>query len=895
MDTSGKIDRLLADLRDQAAARAGRLSFWASAWPGMRAASARGADLRLARETEKAEKWWRRQVDEAKRGHSASREDILRRLSEVREELAPGGLSQPWNSPWWQNPAAEIGTCIRLGEIQLGNISTPVPFLVPLVGAPGLSLRAAPDVFTGVLHGIVLRALTAFTPPLVRVTTFDPQLRTDLGLFSSIRQLDRLSVPPVLTSTAELGEALDRLGRHTAEVEDMLSAEGRHTVTDQLGRPTRLSHPLHILVLADGSGMLPDSVAERLRQIIQVGGRRGVFVFASEDALSSLLGKGGQLPLATVRDRALELDTLPGTIGTLDRAAGSEIVLAVCASLCGRPREDSLPILPLRELVEEIDSPWLDPGDTGIETVFARAGRVDLTLRLRSADPPQPNAIVGGAVGQGKSNLLLTIIMGLSARYSPVDLEMVLLDLKDGVEFAPFGPDPQGRYWLPHVRVLGLEFDRAFALATLESVAEMIPQRAKLMRGSGAKDIATFRRLTGTPMPRVLVVIDEFQRLFEGGDDQLVDRAAQVLELLARTGRSSGIHLILASQTISGLRGLGARADAIFSQFHNRLSMKNTRSESQAILSTGNVAAAALTNRGEVIAHESMGEDPSLNTRGVCALADGDYVRQLQRDLWVRGSAGIPPVIFHASSYATKPALSRTESTALAVVAPGAPVAPTARARTVSLARGPDQGVVVIGAEQEVTGRVLVTMVADVCSQLPEHDVVVLDGLSPSEVEHPVVSALLRAVGTRPVQHRRRADLARALAEMQDSAGAARVVVCVGLDSMPELEEPDAMTFVAPVEGLRNLMRDAAVHSNVVLGWWQSRNRAEEQLGFGLPNARAVALCGVGTDDLRAIAGILARVPEGSPRFTWCDRATAASETLVPFDLPAELSEVLDG
>ena len=56
-------------------------------------------------------------------------------------------------------------------------------------------------------------------------------------------------------------------------------------------------------------------------------------------------------------------------------------------------------------------------------------------------------------------------------------------------------------------------------------------------------------------------MIDEFQYLF-GERDAVTRQATQLLEDVARRGRSQGIHLVLASQDVSGHRGvLGPAGD----------------------------------------------------------------------------------------------------------------------------------------------------------------------------------------------------------------------------------------------------------------------------------------------------------------------------------------------
>jgi hypothetical protein len=62
---------------------------------------------------------------------------------------------------------------------------------------------------------------------------------------------------------------------------------------------------------------------------------------------------------------------------------------------------------------------------------------------------------------------------------------------------------------------------------------------------------------------RILCVIDEFQVLL-AGNDPMATEAVRCCESLARKGRSYGIHLILASQTVLGVEALYAKRDSIF-------------------------------------------------------------------------------------------------------------------------------------------------------------------------------------------------------------------------------------------------------------------------------------------------------------------------------------------
>ncbi len=70
-------------------------------------------------------------------------------------------------------------------------------------------------------------------------------------------------------------------------------------------------------------------------------------------------------------------------------------------------------------------------------------------------------------------------------------------------------------------------------------------------------------------------MIDEFQYLF-GEKDAVTNQAVQLLEDLARRGRSQGIHLVLASQDVSGIQAFWMRP-AIFEQFVLRIGLPRAR------------------------------------------------------------------------------------------------------------------------------------------------------------------------------------------------------------------------------------------------------------------------------------------------------------------------------
>jgi hypothetical protein len=99
--------------------------------------------------------------------------------------------------------------------------------------------------------------------------------------------------------------------------------------------------------------------------------------------------------------------------------------------------------------------------------------------------------------------------------------------------------------------------------------------------------------------PRIVAVVDEFQYLFNE-KDAITKRATALLEDVARRGRSQGIHLVLASQDVSGIDAFWGR-QAIFEQFVLRIALPRAR----AVLDKANDAALALPRWHAVINHDS--------------------------------------------------------------------------------------------------------------------------------------------------------------------------------------------------------------------------------------------------------------------------------------------------
>ncbi|MGW2836606.1 type VII secretion protein EccCa [Streptomyces sp. NPDC001493] len=207
---------------------------------------------------------------------------------------------------------------------------------------------------------------------------------------------------------------------------------------------------------------------------------------------------------------------------------------------------------------------WREPDDEALLRLpigFTGDG-APLTLDLKESalGGIGPHGLVVGATGSGKSELLRTLVTGLTMTHAPEHLCFVLVDFKGGATFA-------GVTELPHVA--GLITNLADDLAMVDRVRTALQgeqqRRQRLLRAAGnadsVREYQILRENGGTdedgrplpPMPYLMIVVDEFGELLAQRPDFI-----ELFVQIGRVGRSLGMHLLLATQRLDEgrLRGL---------------------------------------------------------------------------------------------------------------------------------------------------------------------------------------------------------------------------------------------------------------------------------------------------------------------------------------------------
>ncbi len=232
------------------------------------------------------------------------------------------------------------------------------------------------------------------------------------------------------------------------------------------------------------------------------------------------------------------------------------------------------------------------------------------------------HALIAGRTGSGKSNLLHVIITTLAVKYSPREVELYLIDFKKGVEFKSYA-----NHALPHARVIAIESEREFGLSVLQGLDAEMQRRGETFRSVEANDLAEYRAKTNTQLPRLILIVDEFQEFFSE-NDATGRQAATILDRLVRQGRSFGIHLLLGSQSLAGSYTL-ARS-TLDDQMQIRIALPCSEADSRLILADDNPAARLLSRPGEAIYNAASGLVEGNQVFQVALFSDQDREHYLQ-------------------------------------------------------------------------------------------------------------------------------------------------------------------------------------------------------------------------------------------------------------------------
>lgn len=857
---------------------------------------------------------------------------MLAKLDSIAISLAPGALSRPLRSAAADgdsppDPLA-VPPAVRIGSVPLESPAAPdgsdVPLLVPLLEqgnfvVTGRNATARPA--TQMLLSMILRSLAGCAPGLVTVTVYDPTLSGGFAPLALLRHHADNLVEPTASTPEQLRRVLETASQQVMRVTDQLGprysslSDLHHAVGQQI-------EAYRLLVLLHYPEAVTAEDHRALVRIAQAGPRCGVSLLVHNNtdltahrnvAPTDLLGvstyaykgKDSWRFVSGPTELSFVPDTLPPT----------PVVETLSARLGRAAKTAAAPSLPLADTLPPPEQSWSASSAAGLRAPIGRAGRDLVEISLGDHHDNVHNVLVGGSVGSGKSNVLLTLVYGLAARYGPDELEMHLLDLKDGLVFSQFAHTSANKHWLPHAKVVGIRSDREFAVAVLEDLVDSLTQRAQLIKAALKHDLQGFREARpDEAMRRVLVVIDEFQVLFadrSGEVDELARKAIAHLETLARTGRAYGYHLVLATQTISGVRALALKSDAIFGQFAARIALKMSASDSRTMLAADNFEAAQLRYRGEAVLNLEHGR-ADANRRLMVLHAQDAALAELRRR-WCAWLPDRPPPLAVEPNLPAELTCSRSwpglvggtwrapEGQVAAWLAEALTPSRTVLASPVDDERGTHVALVGDGVQEAIGALHAASLsLAIQHARQPARFYLVnlLRGDSADAVRPSSLAAAIGRLGSTAslVDGRGFArlivDLARPLAhpDQAGKAGPTYVVVfgmhrASGLDERVQTDPANPIAVVTVSQEFQRLVKHGSMHGVHLLAWWANMAALAEHLTFGRKDINSWLFLRAQRDAVVDVLGPFAGEWYPRPwRALFFDRTFSADGTLVvPF------------
>jgi energy-coupling factor transporter ATP-binding protein EcfA2 len=537
-------------------------------------------------------------------------------VSQAWAELAFG----TWNPPSTIPPGVKLGEFrLSLDDIEYGQPEDarlqppvsefPIPAMLPFPDQTSLLIRASGSegrqAAVNVLRVAMLRLLTSLPPGKVRFTIIDPiGLGENFSAFMHLVDYDELLVTSrIWTESSHIEQRLADLTEHMETVFQTYLRNEFKTIEDYNDFAGEVAEPYHFLVIAGFPSNFSEQAARRLISILSSGPRCGVYTLLSvdpqlsmppnfnlADAIEETTGLSWHDGSFAFDDE--RINWLPLTVS--DVPEPDEFVRIVKrvgdASKDARRVEVSFDRVAPRTL-------WQQDSRKGLDVPLGRAGATKLQ-HMRLGKGTSQHVLIAGKTGSGKSTFMHILVTNLALHYSPDEVEFYLIDFKKGVEFKTYAANQ-----LPHARVIAIESDREFGLSVLERLDEILKERGDLFRERGVQDIASFRDANPERMPRIMLLIDEFQEFFTE-DDRLAQLSSLLLDRLVRQGRAFGIHVMLGSQTLGGAYSL---ARSTLGQVAVRIALQCSDADAHLILSEENTAARLLTRPGEAIYNDANG------------------------------------------------------------------------------------------------------------------------------------------------------------------------------------------------------------------------------------------------------------------------------------------------
>ena len=427
----------------------------------------------------------------------------------------------PWKS--WSVGPDHTGA-IRLGEIRFSLAVPPaalathwagstlsrglaIPYLTSLKTGKSIYLSGADiqavRIAAEAAQRIVLRILASAPPGRVFLTFVEPngQGQNAASFLSLVDIEDRLI--SVWTDEFQIERKLKELTEHMETVLQKYLRTDYQTIEDYNAAAGEVAEAYRVVVIFDFPDGISENAARQLERISQNGPRCGVYALVVHNASK---GAAYGITPETIKKFCLSIDGSTSQFHCdnygfglatedselfLDRELPAGFEKRIVTAF-GESAKSALKVeVPYERLLDlagcNATRCWEASTASGIHIPLGPGSGRKLQF-LTLGEGTSNNALVFGLSGSGKSNLMHVIIATAARLYSPEELELYLVDFKEGVEFKRYADGG-----IPHIRVVAIESEREFGISVLRALDRIHSDRSDTFKNAGVEDIRKYR------------------------------------------------------------------------------------------------------------------------------------------------------------------------------------------------------------------------------------------------------------------------------------------------------------------------------------------------------------------------------------------------------------------
>lgn len=395
----------------------------------------------------------------------------------------------------------------------------------------------------GIVNSLIGRLMASFAPGKFTITMADA-VEMD-GTSDIFKRINR-DICQILARQDEIRRALDATDRHVGNIiQNLLLSPIDSLYEYNLKKENKEAY--HLWVIEDYPSGIGGESQYLLERIMNNGVRAGVIVFllindSKITHFSDSVKVAENIEKLERHCKVINVDS--AEIDRFDILHDKQLYeLVKYVNFKEEIREDDT--VSFADYMLPESEWWRRTSVKYIEVPFGISDDKQIQRLKITQESGQNSVVVIGIPGSGKSVFLHTLICNAAINYSPDELNLYLIDFS-GVEFNSYA-----LHQLPHARVIAPEAEREFGLSVLKELVEEGTRRMELCRTYDVSNIVDLKaKNPSLSVPRLLVIIDEFQKFFEIENDNISKEANAKIHTIIQEFRKFGINLILATQKL---------------------------------------------------------------------------------------------------------------------------------------------------------------------------------------------------------------------------------------------------------------------------------------------------------------------------------------------------------